>query len=195
MPRSIVIVQGHPDGGGAHLCHALADAYRQGAEAAGHDVSVIDVGAMELPFIRTQAEWRTPSTDAAIMASQAAFRRADHLVIIYPLWLGDVPAKLKAFFEQISRGGFAIDLDDKGHWRQHLTGKSARVVVTMGMPAIAYRWFFFSHSLKSLERNFLKFAGISPIRETLLGQVEGDARAPARARWIDDLRLLGRAAA
>ena len=44
-----------------------------------------------------------------------------------------------------------------------LGGRSARVVVTMGMPALVYRWYFRAHSVKSLERNILGFVGIAPI--------------------------------
>ncbi len=62
----------------------------------------------------------------------------------------------------------------------------------MGMPALAYRWYFRAHSLKSLERNILKFAGIAPIRETLFGMVE-NADEKRRARWLDKMRALGAA--
>src|SRR5215203_6288283 len=34
----IAILQGHPTRGERHLCHALAEAYAQGARAAGHEV-------------------------------------------------------------------------------------------------------------------------------------------------------------
>lgn len=41
MSHRILILQGHPDASEPHLCHALADHYRQGAEAQGHEVRVI----------------------------------------------------------------------------------------------------------------------------------------------------------
>ena len=79
---------------------------------------------------------------------------------IYPLWLGTMPAALKALLEQSLRPDFAMDYT--GRWPAgRLKGRSARVVVTMGMPELAYRWWFGAHSLKSLERNVLKFVGIS----------------------------------
>lgn len=60
----------------------------------------------------------------------------------------------------------------------------------MGMPALVYRWFFGAHSLKSLERNILRFCGIGPIRESLFGMVESNA--PTRQQgWIADMRKLG----
>ena len=38
MTRRIAIIQGHPDPAGHHLLHAMADAYAEGASAAGHQV-------------------------------------------------------------------------------------------------------------------------------------------------------------
>jgi putative NADPH-quinone reductase len=42
----------------------------------------------------------------------------------------------------------------------------------MGVPASFYRWYFRAHSIKSLERNILKFCGILPIRLSIVGSVE-----------------------
>jgi len=191
MPSRIVIIQGHPDPEGGHFCNALAQAYAEGARAASHKVDIIETAQLDLPYIRNQAQWREKPSDPAILAVQEIVGSADHLVIIYPLWLGDIPAILKSFLEHLSCGGFVISMDEEGHWDQKLKGKSARVVVTMGMPAIAYRLFYFSHSLKSLERNILKFAGVKPVRTSLFGMVEGEKRAPARAKWLDEMRELG----
>jgi putative NADPH-quinone reductase len=191
MPSRIAIIQGHPDPEKGHYCNALAQAYAEGARAASHKVDIIETARLDLPFIRNQKQWREKHTDPAILAVQETVRNADHLVIIYPLWLGDMPAILKSFLEHLSCGGFVISLDQNGHWDQNLKGKSARVIVTMGMPAIAYRLFYFSHSLKSLERNILKFAGVKPVRTSLLGMVEGEKRAPARAKWLAEIRDLG----
>ena len=37
--------------------------------------------------------------------------------------------------------------------KKGLKGRSAGIVVTMGMPALVYLWYFGAHSVKSLERN------------------------------------------
>ncbi len=74
-----------------------------------------------------------------------------------------------------------------------LSGRSARVVVTMGMPALAYRWFYRAHSVKSLERNILGFVGFAPVNETLIGSVDGLGAAGV-ARWQAKLQKLGRGA-
>ena len=42
----------------------------------------------------------------------------EHLVIVFPLWLGDMPAVLKGFFEQVLRPGFAIGEAGQGRmWK------------------------------------------------------------------------------
>lgn len=103
-----------------------------------------------------------------------------------------MPAMLKAFIEQLFRPGFAFGGEgEKSMWSGRLKGRSARVVVTMGMPAFVYRWFFRAHSLKSLERNILKFCGIKPVRETLLGMVDS-ASDEKRGRWLRTMHELGR---
>jgi putative NADPH-quinone reductase len=111
---------------------------------------------------------------------------------VYPLWLGTMPAVLKAFFEQVFRPGFAFALGGKA-WSRRLKGKSARIVVTMGMPALVYRWYFGAHGLKSLERSILGFCGIGPIRESLFGMIEA-ASAAKRDKWLRTIQKFGAAA-
>ena len=192
MPvHRILIVQGHPDPAGGHLCHALAEAYREGALAAGHEVRLIDVARLDFPLLRTQAEWNDGALPAALQPSQASIAWAEHLVFVFPLWMGDMPALLKAYFEQVARPGFAFDKSKGGPLGQKaLGGRSARIVVTMSMPALVYRWVFRAHSVRALERNILGFVGIAPIRETLVGQVDTLGRTGV-ARWLRTLRRLG----
>ena len=117
---------------------------------------------------------------------------AQHLVVVFPLWLGDMPALLKAFLEQIARPGFAFkEASGNPFGVKGLRGRSARVIVTMGMPALVYRWLYRAHSVKSLERNILGFVGISPVQETLIGGVEG-LGTDGTQRWLDKLQRLGR---
>lgn len=189
MGRRIVIIEGHPDPGGGHLCHALADAYAAGAAGAGHAVRRIEVARIEVPILRSKAEFDAGAPPAAIAAAQADLAWADHLVFLYPLWLGSMPALLKAFLEQTLRPGFAFE---PGRMRGRLAGRSARVVITMGMPVFAFRWWFGAHSLKAFERNILRFVGIRPVRESLFGMVEA-AGTDKPAGWIDGMRQLGAA--
>jgi putative NADPH-quinone reductase len=108
--------------------------------------------------------------------------------------MGDMPALLKGFLEQVLRPGFALtEVDGASFGHKALQGRSARVVVTMGMPALVYRWYFRAHSVRALERNILGLVGIAPVRETLVGQIDGLDDA-ARQAWLKRLEALGRRA-
>jgi putative NADPH-quinone reductase len=193
MARKIAVIDGHPDPDAARFCHALATAYADAAQVAGHTVRRINIAEIEFPILRSAQSWESGEPPSEIRRCQETIAWADHLVIVYPLWLGSMPALLKGFLEQVFRPGFAIARERLRPWPGLLSGKSARIIVTMGMPAWLYRWFFLAHSLKSLERNILRFSGIKPVRETVIGSVEAGG-VEGRNRWLEAVRTLGRAA-
>jgi putative NADPH-quinone reductase len=155
-------------------------------------VRTIALSALEFPLLRSKAAWETTPVPDALRPSQEALAWAEHIVIIFPLWLGGMPALLKGYLEQVARPGFAVAEDRLNPMgRKLLAGRSARLVVTMGMPSLVYRWYFRAHSVKALERNILGFVGIAPIHETLIGLVEG-MDDDLRAKWLGKLATLGR---
>jgi len=193
MGTRIAIIQGHPDPQGGHFGHALVEAYAEAARSAGHEVRTIDVARLDFPVLRSKADWDGNTTPPDIAKAQETIAWAGHVVVIYPLWLGCMPALLKAFLEQALRPGFGTERAGRG-WKKLLRGRSGRIVVTMGMPAFVYRWFFRAHGVKALKRNILAFCGIGPIRATLLGNVEATAWG-GRRRALRKMRGLGASAA
>ncbi len=191
MSRNILVIDAHPDADRARFVHALADAYAAGAREGGHEVRRIDLATLDFPLLRSRVQWTDGAPPPPIARTQDAVRWANHLVFLYPLWLGDMPALLKGFLEQIARPGFA--LAEGPMPKPLLGGRSARLVVTMGMPAFFYRFYFGAHSVKSFERNILKLVGIDPVDHSLVGNVEGGPQA--REDWLDTMMELGMAAA
>ena len=191
MPRAVVIIQGHPDPAGNHLCHALADAYAAGALSAGHRVMRVELAQLEFPLLHTQQDFETGEIPTALLPARDAIVAAEHVVILFPLWLGTMPALVKAFLEQVMRPGTAFEYRKQGFPKRLLAGRSARLVVTMGMPALIYRWYFGAHGVRGLERSVLRFAGMKPVRETLLGMVQTADQAK-RQRWLDRMSDYGK---
>lgn len=190
MTRRITIIQGHPDPAGNHLLNAMADAYAEEARSAGHEVRRIEVAQLDFPLLRTQAEFETGELPAALMPARDDMRWAEHWLFLFPLWHGTMPASFKGFLEQIFRPGFAMAYREKGFPKRLLAGRSARIVVTMGMPALLYRWYFGAFGVRGFERSMLGFAGIRPIRESFYGLTFADQKK--RARWIEDMRRCAR---
>jgi putative NADPH-quinone reductase len=194
--RRIAIIQGHPDGAGGHYCHALAAAYAAGAREAGHDVTTVDIGRMSFPLLRGRDDQRR-ETPPEITAVQRVLALADHVVLVFPVWNGGMPALTRGFFEQAFRPSFVfpdarpgepLRLSSYFRNRKGLAGKTGRIIATMQMPGFMYRLGFHPRG----ERNAFKVAGVSPVRETFVGTVES-APPERRAAWLARVRALGRA--
>jgi putative NADPH-quinone reductase len=192
-PKRILVIQGHPDPAEARFCRALAHSYAEGAREAGHEVRSIDVAHLDFPLVRSREDFESGDVPIAIRNAQDWILWSNHLVVVYPLWQGTLPALLKGFFEQTFRYGFAMGKGTTRMPARLLKGRSARVIVTMGMPAAVYRVFFGAHGLKSLVGGVLKLAGITPVRASLIGLVE-QRSAKYRTGWLEEMRALGQAA-
>ena len=195
MQKRILLIQGHPDPSQDHLCHRLAEGYASGAAESGHCLRHTNVALLDFPLLRSQREWEEGAVPPALLQAQEDIQWSQHIVMFFPLWLGDMPALFKGFLEQVARPGFAFAgkrLDIRG--KRPLAGRSARIVVTMGMPAIVYRLYFRAHSVRLLKRNILRFVGISPVRDTLIGMA-GSADTVIVGQLVGKMEQLGRGAA
>lgn len=194
MSRKICIIDGHPDGEARRLIHALCNAYADGAAGAGHIVTRINVCDLDFPLLASNADFQTPPHEP-ILSEREKIRAADHVVIAFPLWLGGMPAKLRGFFEQAARAEFFLGQSEGGAgWPgQMMKGKSARTIITMGMPGLVYRFVMDAGSLKALERGVLGLSGFMPVNHTILGAA-GEITPKKFEQWQADLRELGRTA-
>lgn len=182
----ITIIDGHPDPSPQRLNHALADRYAARALEEGHEVRRIDVATLQFPIMRAPQEFYEGTAPEAIARAQRDIAWAEHLVFVFPLWMSDMPALLKGFLEQTFRPGFALEANRRAPFpRRLLKGRSARVVVTMGMPAAMYRYVMGEYMLKMLRRLFA-FAGIGPTGETILGSVM-NASERCRTKWFETI--------
>lgn len=194
MTSHILILDGHPDPSDDRFVHALANAYRQGAQSGKHEVLTIRLADLEFPLLRTQHDYEKGEPTDLIRECQDKFEWADHVVIFYPLWLGSMPAVLKGLLEQMLRPGFAFGALQLGRWPVKLhSGKSARIVVTTGMPGWLYRWYYRAHSVRSLQRNILGFVGFRRARVTIIGSVATMTNMK-RSECLSSMRALGQAA-
>jgi putative NADPH-quinone reductase len=183
MPRRIVIVQGHADSAGGHLCHALADAYAQGAHEAGHQVDRIDIAGLNFPFLRSLADSELPEM---LVAAKAALLAADHIVVIFPYWIRFMPVPLKAFFQQIMRPRIPFKYEKEPHPKL-FKGRSARIVATLE----PLRTFLFgsANDIRRLRRD-LSLVGIAPIYVSRFRMFPMFGMADTQ-KWLRQMRELG----
>jgi len=186
----IVVVVGHARVD--TFCEALGNRYAAGARTAGHDITVFVTSRMAFdPILRRGYDGLQP-LEPDLQAARDAIVSADHLVLIFPLWIGTLPAIFKGFLERVLQPDLLAS-KAAGRFLPTLAGKSVRVVITMGMPGLIYRWWYGAYALNMLKRNILGFLGAGPIRSTIHGNIEG-VGAYGRARWLDEAEAMGRTA-
>jgi len=183
----IVIVVGNPMAGS--YSQALGEAYRRGAESAGHIVTPLPLATMNFdPILRGGYRALQP-LEPDLVAAHDALIACDHMVYIFPLWCGDMPALMKGFIERVLQPDLLEVQQTKGKW-EVFKGKTARVIMTMGMPGWFYRWYFGAHALKLFKRNVLKFTGVRSVRSTIYGLIEA-AGNEKRQQWLREVEALG----
>lgn len=188
----IAIVVGHPQQ--ETLCESLGEAYRKGAEAGGHQVSLFKLSRMTFDPILREGYRREQPLEPDLASAYAALAQADHWVFVFPLWCGDMPAIMKGFLERILQPDLIKrkDTENAMNWRI-FENKSARIIMTMAMPVLVYRFWYGAHGIKLLKRNILHFIGVKPVDDTLFGLVAGVSNE-TRLGWIKQAEEMGRRA-
>jgi NAD(P)H dehydrogenase (quinone) len=110
MPTRILIILGHPRADS--FCGALAEAYAEAARAGGSEVRVISLGSLSFDPILHNGYAAVQPLEPDLFAAQAAISWAEHLVFVYPLWWGAMPALLKGFIDRVFLPGFAFKFRD-----------------------------------------------------------------------------------
>jgi putative NADPH-quinone reductase len=191
--RKIMIVVGHSQR--ETFCDALGNAYKQGADAAGHEAQMFTLSQMTFDPILREGYRREQPLEPDLQAAYKALAACDHLVLIFPLWCGDMPAILKGFIERILQPDLIARQNTENAMNWNIfKNKTARIIMTMGMPVSIYRFWYGGHALKLLTRNILHFVGIKPVRHTLFGML-ATSKPAMRERWISSVEKLGRQAA
>lgn len=185
----IMIVVGHPKADS--YCAALGAAYLHGAQAGGHEAKLFLLGEMRFDAILREGYRREQPLEPDLAVAREAFLAAEHVVLIFPLWCGDMPAIMKGFIERLIQPDLlALRRKDASESWKVYSGKSARVIMTMGMPGWFYRWYYGAHALKLLKRNILHFTGIKPVRATINGMIEA-VSDDTRKAWLREAEALG----
>lgn len=195
---TILVVLGHPRSDS--LCGALADAYAGGARDAGADVTVLRLGDTDFDLASREPslqKWlgadQDPAREPEVEQMIAAVHAADHLVLVFPQWWGTYPALLKGWVDRVflSQSAFAYR-EGSALWDKRLTGRTARLIMTMDSPAwwdsLQYR----RAALRSLSHAVLRYCGVRTVGTTRLARVRFSS-AETRARWLARAAQQGRA--
>src|SRR5258708_13368260 len=95
----IAIIVGHARKGS--YCEALGQAYWRGARAAGHDATLFATSAMTFDPVLREGFERVQPLEPDLQSAHHAILAADHVVLIFPLWLRTLPPILQALLTPV----------------------------------------------------------------------------------------------
>ncbi len=187
--KKILIINGHPDKESFNF--ALAEAYKKGAISSGADVQEIVVRDLAFnPNLAFGYRKRT-ELEPDLLDAQQKIRWAEHLVWIYPVWWGSIPAILKGFIDRVFLPGFAFQKRENSvWWDKLLKDKSARIISTLDQPAWYYWLVYHQPSNHAMKKLTLQFSGINPVHVTNIGPIRL-SKAAYRQNWLAKVERLG----
>lgn len=140
MRVGVVLAHPNPDS----FAHELARRAVTGLTTAGHDVELVDLGAIGFraamsPDERTAYHGAHPVLDPQVQSQVDLVRSVDALVFVYPTWWSGLPAVLKGWLERVMVPGVGFRFDERsGKVRPGLTNIRHLVgISTYGSP----RWY------------------------------------------------------
>ena len=187
--KRILIINGHPDKESFNF--ALSEAYKQGAAQSDAEIKEITIRELDFnPNLQFGYRKRT-ELEPDLLEAQDKLKWADHLVWIYPVWWGSVPAMMKGFLDRVLLPGFAFNKRENSlWWDKCFTGKTARIICTMDQPAWYYRLVYGSPSHHAMKKVTMHYIGVKKVRITAIGPIRL-SKEGFRSKWLKKVEKLG----
>ncbi|WP_203257571.1 NAD(P)H-dependent oxidoreductase [Hyunsoonleella ulvae] len=190
MSKRIALIYGHPDKESYN--YALAEAYKKGATASGNEIQEIKIADLDFNPNLQYGYRKRMELEPDLLKSQEILKWANHLVWIYPVWWGSVPAIMKGFLDRVLLPGFAFSKRENSlWWDKHFTGKTARIICTLDQPSWYYRWVYGGPSHKAMKKLTMHFIGVKKVKTTTIGPIRL-SKEEFRAKWLKNVEKLGR---
>ncbi len=169
----------------------MADAYARAADESGAQARILPLAELDFdPVLRAGFESPQP-LEPDLERAREAIEWSTHVTWVYPVWWGSTPALLKGFIDRTFLPGWAFNMQPNGRPEGLLTGRSARMLVTMDAPRWWDRLMYGASARRSMKNATLWYTGFAPIRIRVFPEVvhsDENARAKWLARVADDAR-------
>ncbi len=179
-----LIITANPSSKG--FTHTIAEKYIQLSKKKWDETELLNLYTTELrqDFL-TYEDKEDMWTDVTVKKIQAKISWADELVFIFPIWWWDAPAILKNFLDCNFTPGFAFKYVG-WKWVWLLNGKSARIIVTSGVPSFVYKILFHIQFFWKLSR--IGFCWLKQKSFTVFGNI--DWTKTDKNKYLDEIKYL-----
>ncbi|MEC1532566.1 NAD(P)H-dependent oxidoreductase [Bacillus haynesii] len=182
MQTAVIYAHPNPNSFNGAILHQVIRALEDGK----HSYDVIDLYKDRFDPVLLFDEKKRRS-DMKHDPETAEYRRivknADHLIFIYPLWWGGMPAIMKGFIDRVFAAGEAYTYQGKLP-KGLLKARTATVYYTADAPSWYLRFWRRDADWVTVKDVMLKFCGVRRVRRLLFAGVK-DSTEEKRTQWLD----------
>jgi len=187
MKKHILLISGNPEK--KSLSSAILESYANGIDKSKAEVKKIYLGDLKFDPVLWNG-YSNLKLEEDLKKSQEAISWADHVVFIFPVWWGSMPALLKGWLDRILLPGFAFKYYKGSPLPERLLkGKTAHIIRTSGSPTIIS---FIPEILDGLNWRFniLGFNGIRLIKTTHFSGITSSLSQKRREKILQKSKSL-----
>ncbi|CAM1352826.1 NAD(P)H dehydrogenase [Tenacibaculum discolor] len=188
--KNILLINGHPDK--ESFNHALAAAYKKGAEETNAQIEQINIADLNFnPILKFGYRKRT-DLEPDLIEALDKIKAANHLVWVFPIWWAGYPAMMKGFIDRAFLPGITFQpVEGKPFPEKLLKDKTSRLIITSDTPSWYDYLFMKRPAIRQFKKGTLEFCGIKPVKTTFLSVIK-DSTTEQRNLWLNKVYTLGK---
>ncbi len=170
---------------------AISETFKKTTEQRGHQVEGVNLYRLKFNPVLTHKKATEQPLEPDLQMVKEKISEADHLVFVYPVWWGTMPAILKGFFDRtfISDFAFKYDSSSAKGITGLLTDKSASVFITLDTPLWYYKFFFKKPAYNQIKKTILQFCGINPVTINMFSVIKHSTEKQ-RKKWLNTVQTV-----
>lgn len=180
----ILVVMTHP--AGPSLTRSIASAIVDAGAALGHTVELVDLVVEGFDPVFGPADHAAFAaagpTPPDVRREQQRIDRADHLVLVHPVYWWSMPAVLKGWIDRVFVSGWAFEENADGGIVKKLGRLNVHLIALAGASAATYARHGYRDAMRAqIDHGIFDFCGAPVVTSELVaGQEEDLASMPSR---------------
>ena len=184
---SLVVVS-HPDPNS--LTHHVARATSDAIHAAGGIVEIADLAAENFDPRFTEADLALfkgkADAPADVLAEQERIDRADHLILVFPMYWWSMPALLKGWIDRVFVAGWAYEFPSGSAFEKKLDRLTVHLIPVAGDDAESFeRHGVYEAFRTQIERGIVEYCGATVGSTTFVHESDTKSRGALAAEVRD----------
>lgn len=180
----ILVVMAHP--AGPSLTRSVASAIVNAGAALGHTVELVDLVAEGFDPVFGPADHAAftaaGATPPDVRQEQQRIDRADHLVLVHPVYWWSMPAVLKGWIDRVFVSGWAFEEGADGGIVKKLGRLNVHLIALAGASVATYAKHGYRNAMRAqIDHGIFDFCGATVVTSELVdGQTDDLASVPSK---------------